>query len=182
MCVALLDVVAFLLAAAPEIMQIDQGLYGVAITAFVTVIHVASSPKYVFELKKLKPHELLRQPSHFSTTRVFTWRGSSRCLFFCLSLLEWITKENTLLSQVPLWCCVKRRADLKEFLPDIAWLWIWLFEACTGGIFLFYFVVDFEFCHGRAREQKVFFEVISLLALLLFPSEWRTAIFPWRVK
>ena len=52
MCVALLDVVAFLLAAAPEIMQIDQGLYGVAITAFVTVIHVASSPKYVFELKK----------------------------------------------------------------------------------------------------------------------------------
>ena len=76
---------------------------------------------------------------------------------FCLSLLEWITKENTLLSQVPLWCCVKRRADLKEFLPDIAWLWIWLFEACTGGIFLFYFVVDFEFCHGRAREQKVFF-------------------------
>ena len=77
--------------------------------------------------------------------------------FFCLSLLEWITKENTLLSQVPLWCCVKRRADLKEFLPDIAWLWVWLFEACTGGIFLFYFVVDFEFCHGRAREQKVFF-------------------------
>ena len=43
MCVALLDVIAFLLDA-PEIMQIDQGLYWVAITAFVTVIHVASSP------------------------------------------------------------------------------------------------------------------------------------------
>ena len=53
---------AFLLAAAPEIMQIDQGLYGVAITAFVTVIHVASSPKYVFELKKIET------PRTFATT------------------------------------------------------------------------------------------------------------------
>ena len=93
MCVALLDVVAFLLAAAPEIMQIDQGLYGVAITAFVTVIHVASSPKYLFELKKkLKPHELLRQPSHFSTTIVFTWRGSSQCLFF--ASLSWSESQK----------------------------------------------------------------------------------------